>query len=226
MENTVILLGHYGGDKTHALSAWCSTYKETGVELPRDVGQRIEILFDGTQKQKKKHYKDLLKFLAEEKHHTPFEKSSLHFLVTSDIASHIHLLKHRVGVSVNSESARYKEMIEDRFHVPEDWPEEEKLLYIEKTKESFEQYHLCIKRLEAQGLSRKRAKESARFYLPYGLQYTSDVLFNFRSFMHFQELRNSEHAQLEIKLIAQEMLKQVKELKSMPFEYSLKAFGY
>src|SRR5690606_15059899 len=56
-----------------------------------------------------------------EGHHTPFEKSTLHFLVTVDQATHIHLLKHRIGVSINGESARYKELKEDKIYLPEDW---------------------------------------------------------------------------------------------------------
>jgi thymidylate synthase ThyX len=51
-----------------------------------------------------------------------------------------------------------------------------------------------------------------------------DVMFNFRSFAHFQELRNSEHAQLEIREIAQEMLNLVKDIEGNPFEYTVKAF--
>jgi thymidylate synthase (FAD) len=226
MKNTIVLVGYYGGDKTHALSAWCSTYKETNSEIPKDEQSRIDVLFESTQKLKKKSCEQLLSFLAKEGHHTPFEKSNLHFLVTTDIASHIHLLKHRIGVSVNSESARYKEMMEDKFYVPGDWPEEEKAIYIKKAQEAFKNYHECITRLETQGFSRKRAKESARFYLPYGMQYTADISFNFRSFMHFQSLRNSEHAQLEIKEIAQKMLEEVKGLQKQPFKYSLEAFGY
>ena len=44
-------------------------------------------------------------------HETPFEKGTVHFLVDTDIASHIHLLKHRIS-SLNAESARYKELKE------------------------------------------------------------------------------------------------------------------
>jgi thymidylate synthase ThyX len=58
--------------------------------------------------------------LASEGHHTPFEKSQLHFLVNVDQATHIHLLKHRIGVSINGESARYKELKEDKTYIPED----------------------------------------------------------------------------------------------------------
>ena len=53
-------------------------------------------------------------------HETPFEKGTVHFLVDTDIASHIHLLKHRIS-SLNAESARYKELKEDKYYLPEDW---------------------------------------------------------------------------------------------------------
>ena len=94
MKNTVELLGYYGSDLVHAQSAWTSTSRDlTDSKLAR--------------------VDKLLAMLATEGHHTPFEKSSLHFLVTVDQATHIHLLKHRIGVSINGESARYKELNED-----------------------------------------------------------------------------------------------------------------
>ena len=164
--NKVELIGHYGSDETHALSAWTSTSRD----LTEDKTKRIP---------------QLLKMLAENGHETPFEKSSIHFLVTTDIASHIHLVKHRIGVSVNAESARYKELKEDKYYVPVDWDAEEKEIYIEHMEESLFKYHETLERLVRKGMSRKRAKESARLYLPYGNQITADVMFNFRSFVHF-----------------------------------------
>lgn len=204
MTNTVELIGHYGGDRTHALSAWTSTERE----LTEDKRQRID---------------KLLNFLAKNGHHTPFEKSYLHFLVRCDTASHIHLLKHRIGVSINGESARYKELGEPTFLLPEDWPQEIRdstgpILLILK-----DYYKKLIRDLEP-ALGRKRAKESARFLLPYANQLTLDVGFNFRSFMHFQGLRNKEDAQLEIQQIAQNMLELVRETGY--FKYSLAGFGY
>jgi thymidylate synthase ThyX len=44
-----------------------------------------------------------------------------------------------------------------------------------------------------------------------------------RSFVHFQRLRNSEHAQVEIREISAEMLRLVKEKPE--FQYTLTAFG-
>lgn len=224
--NSVILLGYYGGDKTHSLSAWCSTFQELNIELPENILDRIDVIFDYIKNTKKRNYTDLLDMLANNQHNTPFEKSTLHFLVTSDMASHIHSLKHRIGVQINSESSRYKEMKEDKFYIPNDWPEDEKKSLEIHAKESFKKYHETLESLVKKGYDRKRAKESARFYLPYCMQYTIDISFNFRSFMHFQKLRNDIHAQKEIREIAQAMLYLVSSIPNNPFEYSLKSFGY
>ena len=72
-------------------------------------------------------------------------------------------------------------------------------------------------------MSRKRAKESARFYLPYGNQITADVMFNFRSFNHFLRLRYSVHAQVEIRDVARQMLRLVHE--TGVFNHTLDSFG-
>ena len=85
-------------------------------------------------------------------------------------------------------------------------------------------YHQCLEELTPI-LGRKRAKESARFFKTFNSQISMDVMFNWRSFMHFQELRNSEHAQIEVRELAQDMLKLVMNIEGDPFEYSLKAFN-
>ena len=203
--NTVDLIGFYGGDESHALSAWTSTSRELNEDKKSRMG-------------------NLLKMLAEQGHHTPFEKSYLHFLVTCETASHIHIIKHRIGVSVNAESARYKELKEDKIYSPIDWSYDNKDKFKEEMKKALENYHSMIDKLVSEGYDRKRAKESARFYLPYANQITMDVGFNFRSFMHFQGLRNKPEAQLEIREIAQSMLRLVQ--NTGVFELSLKGFGY
>ena len=45
-----------------------------------------------------------------------------------------------------------------------------------------------------------------------------------RSFANFQKLRNSEHAQLEIREIAGIMLELVKNIDGQPFEHTLSAW--
>jgi flavin-dependent thymidylate synthase len=222
-KNNVELIGHYGSDEVHACSAWTSTSRDVTDE-------------------KRERIPKLLKMLADAGHHTPFEKSSLHFLVNCDIASHIHIIKHRIGVSVNGESARYKELKEDKFYLPDDWknveisnknirnytPYDGFSDWSEKLQNYTEQgnklYHECIKDLEPV-LGRKRAKESARFFKTYNSQIQADVMFNWRSFYHFLNLRNKEDAQKEIREIAAEMLNLVKNIDGNPFKHTIDAFG-
>lgn len=207
MNNNVELLGYYGSDEIISCSAWTSTSRN----LSEDKVNRIP---------------KLIKMLADEGHHTPFEKSYLHFLVTTDIASHIHIIKHRIGVSVNGESARYKEIKEDQYMIPSDWPALWQEHLKSYTELGLDKYHACIKSLvEEYGFDRKRAKESARFFRTYNTQITADVSFNWRSFYHFQSLRNKPNAQLEIRDIAQQMLDLVKKLDGNPFKYTIEAFG-
>ena len=52
-----------------------------------------------------------------------------------------------------------------------------------------------------------------------------DVMFNWRSFYHFQTLRNSEHAQLEVRELAQQMLDLIKNIEGNPFKHTIKAFN-
>jgi flavin-dependent thymidylate synthase len=207
MKNNVELLGFYGSDEVISCSAWTSTSRN----LSQDKVDRIP---------------KLLTMLANEGHHTPFEKSYLHFLVTTDIASHIHIIKHRIGVSVNGESARYKEIKEDQYLIPEDWPELWKEQLKSYTELGLEKYHSCIESLvNDYNFDRKRAKESARFFRSYNTQITADVSFNWRSFYHFQSLRNKPNAQLEIREIAATMLDLVKNIEGNPFRYTIQAFN-
>ncbi len=220
MKNTVELIGYYGGDITHATSAWTSTSRELTAEKIDRIPK-------------------LLKMLADNKHYSPFEKSSIHFLVTTDIATHIQIIKHRVGVSVNAESARYKELKEDKSYLPEDWgdityQQDDEHISIfddikwasileQHTKSANQLYHKCLDDLTPI-LGRKRAKESARYFKTYNSQITADVMFNFKSFAHFLGLRNKPDAQLEIQQLSQQMVELVKQIEGNPFEHSLSAF--
>jgi thymidylate synthase (FAD) len=215
-KNTVELLGYYGDDTVHASSAWTSTSRD----LTEEKIERIP---------------KLLKMLASEGHHTPFEKSQLHFLVNVDQATHIHLLKHRIGVSINGESARYKELKEDKTYIPEDWNVVTETgedvyskwddLLTEFSKTSNMLYHKALEQLTPI-LGRKRAKESARFFKTMNSQITMDIMFNWRSFYHFQKLRNDEHAQKEVRELAQQMLDLVKNIEGNPFKYTIEAFSF
>jgi len=441
--NSVSLLGYYGGDKRVCLSAWQSTTEELGIELPKNVLDRVDVIFSHIAKSKKKSPYELLDFLAQNNHGTPFEKAILDFQLTGDLASHIHCLKHRLsainsecltgdseitfvningssnsksrflikelynkwntgrrhqntekdklysrtrirkmrlrvlneetgffqtshikdiwykglqdiyqitlenghklkctdnhllftkdgyrsinsglsigsfvgcnGVSVEVEgkswtysdfykdvsnytrkefaeklsvhfskvesiiyvgkeetydievegeynnfiankivvhnSARYKEFQQDKYYLPEDWKDikcssniefEDKVESVsvdiglkhqdwtnildDYSKLGFQLYHQAIKDLTPK-LGRKRAKESARYFLGYNTQLNFDWQMNFRSFVNIQQLRNDKHAQKEIHFLVNTMLYLVESIEGNPFKYCLEAFN-
>lgn len=222
MKNKVELIGYYGSDEIIACSAWTSTSRDLDEKKKKRIGKLIDMLY-------------------REGHHTPFEKGQLHFLVDTDIASHIHLLKHRIS-SLNAESARYKELKEDKYYIPEDWKRIKAIFSVSSFGDTIDArgedwttvleeytelgnylYHKCLDQIEPI-LGRKRAKESARFFKTYNSQIQGDIMFNWRSFFNFQKLRNSEHAQREIREIAETMLDLVKNIEGNPFKYTLEAF--
>lgn len=209
-QNSVELIGYYGGDQTHAMSAWTSTNRELTLEKKNRIPQLLQMLVDGSDGNS---------------HGTPFEKSALHFMVRTDVATHIHILKSRIGVSVNAESARYKELANPTAYIPPDWPIDWQEKLAAHAEQSFQLYHDCIESLMERGYDRKRAKESARFFNPYATQLTADVQFNFRSFVHFCKLRAVPGAQEEIRHIAWKMIDQVMQIEGNPFEHSIKAWG-
>ena len=204
LKNKVELLGHYGSDEVIACSAWTSTSRNLTDEKKARIPAMIETLWANG-------------------HETPFEKGIVHFLVNVEQATHIHLLKHRIS-SFNGESARYKELKEDKCYIPEDWPQKWQDTLKDYTDAGNELYHHCLEELTEE-LGRKRAKESARFFKTYNSQIQADVTFNMRSFANFQKLRNSEHAQLEIRGVAQEMLSLVEKIEGNPFKFTLEAFS-
>jgi len=218
-KNTIELIGYYGSDEAIALSAWTSTSRN----LPDEKRNRIP---------------NLIHTLWSSGHESPFEKGLVHFLVNTDIATHIQICKHRMS-SMNAESARYKELKEDKYLLPEDWAgikANTEALVIDDDRENdwyeiLEQYtnvgnklyHDCLADLTPV-LGRKRAKESARFFKTYNSQIQGDVSFNMRSFANFLKLRNSEHAQKEVRELAAEMLRLVSEIEGKPFEHTLAAW--
>ena len=202
-QNQVQLLSFSGGDESHAQAAWVSTSTDLTQHRHR--------------------VPELLSFLATNGHGSPFEHSSFTFHIRSDLATHIQFLKHRAGVSINTESARYKELTDDSFYLPGDWPDEAKHRATRQIEECICEYHKLVDELTPD-IGRKRAKETARLLIPYAHQLSYVATFNFRSFMHFQKLRNSTHAQDEIAAIADTMLSQL--CDTGEFCDSIKAHGY
>lgn len=223
-KNNVSLIGWYGGDRAIARAAWTSTQTDVDAKTDEQIRDLLvnKLWNNGSGKP----------------HKTPFERGIVEFNITCEQASHIHLIKHRLA-NINGESARYKELKEDKFYLPEDWKgiKASSLTgYLSKhngknwydilsihTEYSNHLYHAALTDVSVI-LGRKRAKESARFFKTMNSQLTLSVMMNMSCFQNFIKLRHDEAAQREIDWIAQDMIMCVKNIPNSPFKYTLEAF--
>lgn len=246
MNNRVELLDYMGGDKHHSIAAWASTFFELGIELPKDPKMRVDQITDYilSKSKKMRNIEGLLKYLADNEHESPFRMSGFVFGMTTDIATHIQKLKHAVILEAeNGESAKYKELKEDKFYIPKDWNIKIKKFDCEKlgleytendtwgdilkdfsTKSNF-LYHEALHQLKDK-LGNKRAKETSRYFKLYNSQINSVNKFSFAGVMEFYRKRSVDFAQNEIKEVAAQMIEEIKNIPGNPFEYSLKAYGF
>jgi len=139
----------------------------------------------------------LIPFLLKNGHHSPFEHSLLTFYIEVPIYIARQLVRHRIGVSINEMSRRYVDS------EPEFDSEGLDPTILDKIKELY--LSMCKGGLKMRELARK--------ILPVCTMTKMYVSFNMRSFIHFQKLRNSTHAQAEMKEFAQLLLDEVKKLK-------------
>lgn len=249
MKNSVELLDYMGSDKHHSLAAWASTFFELDIPLPKNHKLRVDQIVDHilSKSTKMRSMEDLLNYLANENHESPFRMSSFMFGMTTDIATHIQKLKHAVIVEAeNAESHKYKELKENKYYLPEDWKG------ISISTENKDEYNDLINLIGAEDnwysildniskvtnklyhsslqdispiLSKKRAKETSRYFKLYNSQLNSVNKFSFAGVMMFHKKRTVPFAQEEIKDVASQMVKCIAEIEGEPFKYSLKAFG-
>jgi thymidylate synthase (FAD) len=151
----------------------------------------------------------LIRFLMRERHGTPFEHGYFRFLVKAPIFVVREHHRHRAGHSYNEWSGRYSKM-EAEFYVADfvrtqvgkpgaytfeptaDEVRHQARVEIEESaRQAFEAYE----RMLELGV----AKEVARTVLPLAMYTKYYWSCNPRSLMHFCSLRNSEHAQFEIR---------------------------
>jgi thymidylate synthase (FAD) len=166
----------------------------------------------------------VLRWLVRKRHGTPFEHNFFKFHVRAPIFVFREWHRHRIGVSINEESARYSPLQGD-FYVPEgdawrtqvgrpgaysyepmhpaesgDWKKEMLKAYASA-------YELYEDMMDS-GV----AKEIARLVLPVGIYSQMIWSCNARSLMNFLSLRNDPQAQREIRLYAEAMEEEFKRL--------------
>lgn len=170
--------------------------------------------------------KRLLKYLWEHKHVSPFKHPQLQFRIICPIYVERQLLKHIIGVSVNSISGRYVDF-SDTYTTIQEWRKQSKDSkqgsegVIENQKEAdrielnvIDTCRQAYKNLLELGVS----KEQARTVLPMSLNtefiWTGSLL----AFIHMCDLRLKKDAQKETRDVVKEMYKSIKGNFNTTFE--------
>lgn len=153
----------------------------------------------------------LIRYLMKNKHGSPFEHGSITFIVTAPIFVFWDHVRHRIGVSYNIESSRYRDL-EPRFFIETSsrvqtgkpghytmspgTPEQDELMMDE-------QMNACHRTWDAYQaqLAKGIAREQAMQILPMNTIISAYVTFNPRSLMKFLELRLGP-ARLELQRLA------------------------
>lgn len=218
MKNTgailVELQEHMGSDASVANAAWTSTYDKSRREDRYDDPQKVA---------------ELVPRLIRDGHSVPIESVVLRFWIRLPIFSDRQHMTHRIA-SHNGLSGRYRTMPDDWFSIPDDvvtifnkfdpsehYGSQVKLEFDEQC-DMVNQWYIGkvsqLKQAEKLGLidniEFKRAREIIRGVLPTAGMVERTTVLNLRSFANYQKLRNSTHAQKEIKIIAEKMLEEVK----------------
>ena len=151
----------------------------------------------------------LIRFLMRDRHGSPFEHGYFRFIVKAPIFVVREHHRHRTGHSYNEWSGRYSK-IEAEFYVPdyvrtqvgkpgaysfEPVEPDIREAAREEIRAVADEAFAAYERMLDQGV----AKEVARMALPLSMYTKYFWSCNPRSLMHFCSLRNSEHAQFEIR---------------------------
>lgn len=179
-----------------------------------------------SRKDKKSKPEGLLNYLIKHKHWSPFEHGHVTFEIETSKAIGIQLIRHR-SFSFQEFSQRYQDVnrLETMFEPIElrSQCEDNRQSSVEVINPNIQMettgpaneainaflgkaHSLYNKLLEA-GV----ARETARMVLPLATTTKIHMTGSIRSWIHFLELRDDEHAQKEIQLIAKEIKKQLKD---------------
>lgn len=177
----------------------------------------IEGLFDKyTDEQNERMINDLVVI----SHESPLEHISFTFGVEGVSRALTHqLVRHRIGSSYSQQSQRYVKLDQFEYIIP---PEIEKSsvakwIFIRAMQEDQDYYELIVEELIKEGKTEKEAIEDARYVFPNACETKIVFTMNARTLLNFFRLRTCNRAQWEIRVLADEMLVQVKEIAPSVF---------
>lgn len=163
-------------------------------------------------------------------HESPIEHVSFTFAVEGVSRSLTHqLVRHRIA-SYSQQSQRYVKLDQFEYIIPPEIEknQEAKNIYIEAMENSQKAYNSIVNMLQEKYLNEgmnkssaeKKAIEDARYVFPNACETKVVFTMNARSLMNFFRHRCCNRAQWEIRQLANEMLKEVKEVAPIIFKYS------
>ena len=177
-------LESWGSDTTPAYAAWVST----GRDIDRSSEEAL----------------DLVERLAHDGHTSCFEHMGASFEIHVPIFIARQIMRHRIGFSYNELSGRYKDFRDQDCYLPELEDDNVKKFIAEHFDESIKKYES----MRSAGVSR----EVARYVLPLNTMTRIRMTGNLRAWSHFVKLRDSSHAQYEIRILAQKIKAKLREL--------------
>lgn len=218
-----------GSDVSIANAAWTSTYSKEKREQKYNDPEKIAALVPR---------------LIREGHSTPIESVVFRFWIRMPIFVDRQHMTHRIA-SHNGLSARYRTMPGDWFSLPKEVKDiaakinhgaGERLArefdrVCQEQLDTYEAWLDFFKRAEQAVVitngEYKRAREVLRGVLGTSFMVERTTLMNLRSFANYQRLRNSDHAQPEIRQVAQKMLEEVESAAVAPIAIAtLKEIGW
>jgi thymidylate synthase (FAD) len=189
-----------------------------------------------SRKDKKANAAGLLRYLIQHKHWSPFEHGHATFEIETSKAIGIQLIRHR-SFSFQEFSQRYQDVnkagnsifepIELRAQCEDNRQSSTEVINPKlgngiMANTAIEQHLNQAHKLYDQLLEAGVAREQARMILPLTTTTKIHMTGSIRSWIHFLELRDDEHAQKEIQLVAKEIKKHFIE----QFPVISKALGY
>jgi len=226
----VQLIDTMGSDRGIAETAWTSSLDQ-----------------DKKQNRTEEEVKRVINLMANGSHGTPFESVIFKFWMRIPIFTDRQVVTHRIA-SHNGLSGRYRTLPSDYYSIPDDVKEMMKRVETvsppisNQLTNNLEFMHDAAiaayndmiyfsKQAQDAGIitnkEYKRVREIARGVVPTGGMTERTTIFNLRSFANYQKLRNSDHAQPEIRHVAKLMLNCVKEKNVCPIAISaLEAKGW
>ena len=174
----------------------------------------------------------LLKYLIDNKHLTPLEHVKFQFNIHCPLFVRSQWMRHRAGSSYNEISRRYTD-VDMKIYIPEIYREQStnnkqasivgsKINENEKAKELVEFCsNECLATYEKL-LSLGICKEQARGVLPQNMMTTFWWTIDLRNLINFLQLRDDDHAQIEIR----EYAKAIKKLIEPYIPHVIKFYGW